>query len=144
MMTLNPPLRPLRVASITLCLAVAAVGTGCGTKKERRANVTRPALPVVVATLVTKDEIRLSPAEFGAGAVEVLVSNRSGKPRRITVKGNGAAALATTPISDGETSKAQAILEPGVYTVDAGTGVTPAKLVVGPQRPSSQNELITP
>lgn len=143
-MNLNLPSTPVRVAGILLCLTVAAGSTGCGEKRERRNSTPRPALPIVLGTVVTKDKIRVSPTQFGAGQVEVLVSNRSGRPRRITIRGNGSVALTTTPISDGETSKAQTILKPGVYELNAGAGIPAAKLVVGPERPSSGGELITP
>jgi|GEM_PF-1753256 len=144
MINLNQSPRPLRAASLILCLTVAVLGSGCGTKSARRDSTPRPALPIVVSALVTKNQIRVAPAEFGAGAIEVLVANRSGKPRRIVLNGNGTVALSTTPISDGESSKAQTILKPGTYTLNAGAGIPAAKLRVGPERPSSQGELITP
>ncbi len=143
-MNLNQSPRPFRAASLTLCFAVVALGSGCGTKSARRDSTPRPALPIVVSAFVGKNQVRVSPAEFGAGAIEILVSNRSGKPRRITLSGNGTVALTTTPISDGENSRAQTIVEPGTYTLNAGAGVAPVKLRVGPERPSSQGELITP
>lgn len=137
-------------AAVAAVLVGAAALAGCGEKREPRANVDRPALPVSISVLLTKDAVRMSPRSVGGGPVELIISNRSGKPREIVLEtvdapggDAGAVALRTTPISDGETSQAQALVEPGAYELRAGDGLT-ASLEVTAARPSAQNELLVP
>lgn len=137
-------------AAVAAVLVGAAALAGCGEKREPRANVDRPALPVSISVLLTKDAVRMSPRSVGGGPVELIISNRSGKPREIVLETAdapggevGEVALRTTPISDGETSQAQALVEPGAYELRAGDGLT-ASLEVTAARPSAQNELLVP
>lgn len=138
-----------RLLVTALALVAAAPLAGCGDKRERRSNLDRPALPIVVGAIVTKDTIRVSPDSIGAGEIDLVVTNRSTKARSITLEsidggGTSAVALETTPISAGENSRAQANLEPGTYELRAGDDIEPAVIRVGPDRPSSQDELLTP
>lgn len=138
----------LLVPALVLAMVVAVAG--CGEKRPPRTNVERPALPVVIGAIVTPDQVRISPNSIGAGTVDVLVSNKSGKAQRITLElidgtgGEDSIALETSPISAGENTRAQAALEPGTYELRAGDGIKPAVVHVGEERPSSQNELLTP
>ena len=137
-------------AAVAAALIGLATLAGCGEKRQPRANVDRPALPAAISVLLTKDGIRMSPASIGGGPIELIISNRSGKPREIVLEtvdapggDAGAVALRTTPISDGETSQAQAVVEEGAYELRAGEGLS-AELEVTAARPSAQNELLIP
>jgi len=146
----NPATVNQRLLAPVLALAIAVAVAGCGEKRPPRTNVERPALPVVIGAIVTPDQVRVSPNSIGAGTVDVLVTNKSGKAQQITLElidgtgGKDSIALETSPISAGENTRAQAVLETGTYELSAGDGVKPAVIHVGEERPSSQNELLTP
>lgn len=137
-----------RLLMTALAFAVAAPLVGCGEERQPRTNLDRPALPIVIGAIVSKDSVRVSPNSVGAGSIDLVVTNRSTKARSITLKlidGAGeSVALETTPISAGENTTAQADLETGTYELRAGSGVKPALIRVGQARPSSQDELLTP
>lgn len=142
----------LRAPSLSVITAVAGVlcafaASGCGTERQPRANIERPALPVTISVYINKDQIRASPRAIGAGAVELIVANRSGSSRRIVLVGpvgNRSIALATSPIAPGESATAQTIVETGIYVLRVGPGIRPIRLAIGRPRPGSQNKLLTP
>lgn len=132
--------KPLLVATVTaLATGVAA---GCGA--EDHANEPRPASPIEVTAKVDEERIDVSPDEFGAGLVVMTISNQSEDPVQIGVEGPTAGE--SSGIEPGSVGSFKFNFEQGDYEVSPGedSGARPALLTVGPQRASSQNELLLP
>jgi hypothetical protein len=134
--------------ALPLVLAVAAA-TGCG-GGEPRANVPRPPAPVMLSAAVHDSFVEVSPRAVGAGPIEVVVSNLSARPQRVTFE------TADSATRSGRRASTQVIPPQGTgqVTLDAVRGryvvrvddraVRAARVRVGPRRPSSQNQLLLP
>ena len=133
-------------------LALIAVGAlavaGCGGGKTFK-NDPRPAAPVQLTGVVRDKQVDISPKRVGAGPVILIVSNQTEQARIITLEGEGTTD-SVGPIQPLDTAKLQQTLKPGSYTVKAGSKtatpkeIKPGTLTVGPERPSSSNELLLP
>ena len=125
-------------------LAVIAVtAAGCGS--DDHPNDPRPAKPVEVTARVDNDVVEVSPAKFGAGLVVFTISNQSDGAAALTLDGPVAAASQT--LEPGAVSDDFKVdLQEGVYEVTGGdeSQAKPQELVVGPARPSAQDELLLP
>src|SRR5215212_1563218 len=80
-----------RVTSITRRVGsvLAAAGcalAGCGDSGEDYANKPRPATPINLTASISDKEISISPNEFGAGAVVIIVSNQTSGNQRVTLQ----------------------------------------------------------
>lgn len=86
----------------------------------------------------------VSPDEVGAGMANFTISNQSGDPARFAL--SGPTEDSTAEIAPGMTANLKTDLESGTYEVSVGAGARPRpdRLDVGPERPSSQNELLLP
>jgi hypothetical protein len=136
----------LAIASIVLVVALG----GCGDKRQPRKNTPRPALPVIVSVFLSSTDASLAPSKVGAGQIELIITNRSDKARRVKLETldrpggtSGSIALRTTPISPGEVTTVQALVKTGAYILGAGYS-RPTKLAVGKPRPNAQSTLLTP
>jgi hypothetical protein len=132
--------KPLLVASV-IALA-GATAAGCGA--EDHANEPRPPSPVEVTAKVDDQRVDISPNEFGAGLVVMTISNQSADPVQIGV--DGPTAGESSGIEPGSVGSFKFQFEEGDYEVSPGeeSGARPAVLTVGPERASSQNELLLP
>lgn len=146
----------IRRATFLLTLgATAAVVSGCGTSSSSRTSELRPPAPRMVSAAVTDDQILLSPQRIGGGPVTLAVTNQSQSRRRVTFASNTPAGTAGEPDpGDGQSTS----LGPGVNAqlkANLGAGsswsvsvddenIDPVILYVGPERPSSQNDLMLP
>lgn len=145
-----------------LALAVA----GCGA--ESHTNDPRPQVATRVSVTVTEKAITVSPQGIGMGPeksqqipqnqneaqppiktdapldVVFVAANQTGTDSELEVRGPTSASsgplLATSPATF------QADLEPGTYTITAADipSARPAKLIVGPYRASSENDVLLP
>jgi hypothetical protein len=121
---------------------VAALGvTACG--EDDHENDPRPPAPIEVTARIGK-EVGVSPATFGAGIVNFTISNQSAKPATLTLEGPND--LAGTELPPGTVGPLKASLEEGKYEVSAGSGsdARATLIEVGPERRSSQNDLLLP
>lgn len=131
--------------------ALAVLLASCGSTKNY-ANNPRPAEPIVVAAAVSPNAISVSPSSFGAGLIQLVVTNltTSSQQLEITSKpGSGARAFRqeTGPINPQDTATLKADVGRGSYTVrvtGAGGAIKSATISVGPPRTSSQNQLLQP
>jgi hypothetical protein len=138
-------------SAVTLASAAVSVAllAGCGGGKDFADNP-RPAAPVQLNGVINKDGVQISPAHIGAGPVQILVSNQTGAPHTLELNGSKIASVTTDPIGAGNTGQIQATLEQGVYTVKAGSAhavvkeLKPARLVIGPERADSNNQVGLP
>jgi hypothetical protein len=120
---------------------------GCGGSTNYK-NEPRPPAPIVVTASISKNQVSVSPRKFGAGPVTLIVTNQTGASQQLTLEINtGAAGFKgrTGPINPRDTSQLKADLDEGTYSVHVdGNSIRAAKLTVGKNRPSAQNDLLQP
>ncbi|HEX8690225.1 MAG TPA: hypothetical protein VF729_08270 [Solirubrobacterales bacterium] len=150
-----------------MAVALALLGAGCGA--EEHANEPRPQPSTRVSVAVGEDEITVQPGRIAVGPepsqqipqnveaeqprvdsdapVEVVLvaANLTDVDSRLEVRGAGANATSKPLIANGSIAL-QAQLPTGVYSVRAAgiPGTKPGRLVVGPYRTSSENDLLLP
>ena len=93
----------------------------------------------------------VSPRSFGAGPISLIVTNQTGTSQRVTLESAGATGSGpgirqvTAPISPQDTATLKVDVKPGSYSVHVGgDAIRAARLKVGPERESAQNDLLQP
>jgi hypothetical protein len=154
--------------ALSACVAavVALLAAGCGA--ETHPNEPRPQVALQVSVSIGPDEIVVQPAQIGVGpartqqipqnqnhaqpairakapaTVRIVASNRTGTDTRLELRGPRSAS--SEPIPANSPGTLQADLPTGTYVI-AAAGVPSArvgKLVVGPYRASSENDVLLP
>jgi hypothetical protein len=131
--------------------ALGGFAAGCGSD-HKFANRPRPPEPITITAAIDHHRVRVSPATFGAGGITVLVSNQSGAAQELTFETDEVAGppdairKSVGPVADGDTAQLQVDPpRPGTYRLSVrDAAIRPATIKVGPRRPSSQNDLLTP
>lgn len=127
-------------------LGVSALAvTACGSSGHYK-NEPRPPAPIVLTAAISKDRVSVSPTNFGAGPVSLVITNLTDSAQQVTFEnGDGATLQETGPINPSDTATLKVDVPSGniVVRVD-GNAIKSAKLDVGPSRPSAQNELLQP
>ena len=138
-----------RAAAVPLGIAAAAIA-GCGTSSDYK-NDPRPPSPIVLTASIDDQRVSVSPRSFGAGPISLIVTNQTDTAQRVTLEsaekaGSGPGLRQeTAPISPRDTATLKADVKPGRYTVHVrGDAIQAARLRVGPERPSAQNDLLQP
>lgn len=138
---------------LTALAAIAALGAmavaGCGASNSDYKNEPRPAAPITITASISAEKVSVSPKRFGAGPVNLVITNQTGHSQLIVVDRNeiGAKPFSqqTAPINPQDTASLKADLAKGVYMVHVqGKGIRPARLTVGAKRASAQNDLLQP
>lgn len=128
-------------------LAVAALGiVGCGGEDDF-ANEPRPAAPIALAAEVDSKQVAVSPERFGAGLVNITVSNQSDDPVTLTFVGPGPEDnFESGEIPPNGVGNLKAALNEGDYEVSGGerSDAEPTEIAVGPPRESSSDDLLLP
>ncbi len=110
-------------------------------------------MPIVISAAINDDAVSVSPKQFGAGPITLIISNQSTSSQQVTLETTddpggsspGVKAIETGPISPRETASVKGEVKQGTYALRVGAdGVRAARIVVGKQRPSAQNELLQP
>ena len=137
-------LAPLAVA------AVLALG-GCGSSSADYKNDPRPPGPIIITGYISDQRVSVSPRSLGAGPISLIVTNQTGTAQRVTLESAGPAGSGpgikqvTAPISPQDTATLKVDVKPGSYSVHvAGGAIRAARLRVGPERASAQNDLLQP
>ena len=154
-------------APACLLVALALVAGGCGA--EEHVNDPRPQPPTRVSVAITDDTITVQPARIAFGPeptqqipqnvhagqpevrsnapldVVVVAANLTDVDSVLEVRGQGEELASEALVANGNISL-QAALPTGTYLVRAADipGAKPAKLVVGPFRSSSENDVLLP
>src|ERR1044072_6399053 len=159
--------RATAVALAGTLAALALRGTGGGA--EEHVNAPRPQPPTRVSVAISDDASSVEPERIAIGPeptqqipqnqhasqptvrsnaplnVVFVAANLTDTDSQLEVRGQGKN-LSSKPLYANANISLQAILPTGVYTVSAADipGATPAKLVVGPRRTSSENAVLLP
>jgi hypothetical protein len=141
-------------AAVTACaLSAAFVLASCGDADHKYANAERPPTPIVVSASIDDQAVHVSPKHLGAGPITLIISNESTSSQQVTLEtddqpgesGPGEKAIETGPINPRETASVKGEVKQGTYALRVGgDGVRATRLVVGKQRPTSQNDLLQP
>lgn len=135
------PVRPLRALALAATVAALGLIAGCGSDDFE--NEPRPPAPIELTAAIDSDSVSISPSGFGAGLVNITISNQGDAPTTLTLE--GPTSVSSGEIEPGGTGSIKATLEQGAYEAKASAlGVDFAGLVVGPERDSSQNDLLLP
>jgi hypothetical protein len=135
--------------AITVALALAS----CGDSSHKYANAERPPTPIVVSASIDDKSIEVSPKKFGAGPITLIISNQSSQSQQVTLETNsepgdsgpGQKAIQTGPINPRETASVKGQVSQGTYALRVGgDGIRAARVMVGKQRSSAQNDLLQP
>jgi len=142
------PLDSSRLVAPCLVVGIAAVVAGCGNDSSYK-NDPRPPTPIVITAAITPGHVSVSPVHFGAGPISLVVTNQTETSQRLKlerqVNGQPQANGETGPINPNDTASLKADVDPGDYTVSVeGESIKPAKLTVGEERESAQNDLLQP
>jgi len=135
-------MRVRRSLAVATVLCVSAALAACGSSDFK--NDPRPPAPIELSALVNDQKVVVSPDSVGAGLATITVSNQSGDPATLTLSGPDD--ITSGQILPGNTTQIKGELKQGDYTVSAGGQSTArdGKLTVGPERKSSQNDLLLP
>jgi hypothetical protein len=129
------------LVALALAGLIAVSVAACG--EDDFKNNPRPPAQIEVSANVTKQRVQVSPTKFGAGLVNFTVANLSGEPIRFSVTGPKRAS--TVEIQPGAPDSLKMNLTEGTYEASASRpGIRSTTLRVGPERASSQNELLLP
>jgi hypothetical protein len=133
--------RTYPLASALAVTALAAVGCG----SDDHPNEPRPPKPIEITARVDNEAVDVSPKEFGAGLAVFTISNQSDDAVTLTLDGPVAATSQTIEPS-AVTDDFKVNLQEGTYEVTGGpeSRAKPDELVIGPERPSAQDELLLP
>jgi hypothetical protein len=131
------------VLAAALCVLALAL-SACGGDNDNH-NEKRPPVPINISVQLGANRVTASPAKFGAGPIALLVSNQSAASQTLTIDGPRIR-QSVGPINPQDTATLKVTVEPGEFTLaaDEASGLRPAKLTVGPKRPSGQSNLLLP
>lgn len=131
-------------------MAASAVAVaGCGSDDDYK-NELRPPAPIVVTAAIGKESVSVSPRDFGAGPISLIVTNQTDATQQVTLETADTStspgiSQRTGPISPSDTATLKVDIKTGTYQLGVATsGIEPARIIVGDPRPSAQNELLQP
>jgi hypothetical protein len=127
-------------------LAIAGCGGGAEFKDRPR-----PPVPIQLTGVITDKAVSVEPRRVGAGPVIINIQNQTTRSHTVTVEGGPHNTVEqTAPINPLDTGQIQQTLDPGTYTVKAGSDqastneIKPTTLEIGPARKSSSDTVLLP
>jgi hypothetical protein len=130
-------------------LAIPAL-VGCGGGSDFK-DKPRPPVPIQLSGVITEKAVSVEPSHLGAGPVTILISNQSARSHTVTLEGGPHNTVEQVgPINPLDTGRIQQTLDPGTYTVTAGSAqasaneIKSATLDIGPARKSSSGTVLLP
>lgn len=139
------------LGALATLLVLVPVAAGCGSGADY-ANADRPPAPVSISIAVTAERVAISPDRVGAGPVVLLIANENGRARDVTLTGpsdSGRSCVtddaSSGPINAQGAARISLPLIEGTCAVGVADGsLKPARLIVGPERESAQQDLLQP
>lgn len=135
--------RTRRIAPLAASVAALAM-SACGSDDFK--NDPRPAAPIALSARISDQEVTVSPntaTSVGAGLATITISNQTADPTKLVLE--GPTDESSAEIVPQGTGDMRLNLEEGDYTVSAAdSSARETKLQVGPERKSSQNDLLLP
>ncbi len=136
------------VTHLVVVAGLGLLGLGCSEDDEYE-NRLRPPEPIVVTASINDDGVSVAPRQFGAGPVELIVTNLTQEARELELETDeiggtgGGIQQSTGSINPGSTAQLKAELRQGRYEIRVdGAGATPLR--VGAPRESAQDQLLQP
>ena len=131
---------------------VALACAGCGSGGGGYDNASRPPAPISVSIAITGARIGVAPARVGAGPVVLLIANQGNRSRDVTLTapdGSDRSCVdsdaSSGPINPQGAARIQLTVVEGTCEVGVADGtLAPARLTVGPERESAQQDLLQP
>jgi hypothetical protein len=130
-------------------LALVSVA-GCGGGGDY-ANKPRPPAPINVTAAITDSRIDVSPKQFGAGPIVLIISNQSSSAQKVTFETDELGGsqpgrrFNTTPINPRATATLKVDVRQGRWKLSTGRqSIRAVDLRVGRKRKSAQNQLLQP
>ena len=140
-----------RLLTLVALGGLAFAVPACGDDDDYK-NELRPPTPINVTAYVSSKRVSVSPSNFGAGPIVVIVTNQSNASQEVTfasestgTSGSKDDVTQSTLINPGDTGELKLDVTEGSYVVRTGDeAVRPATVTVGPKRESAQNQLLQP
>jgi hypothetical protein len=135
------------------CCAITAAGCGSG---STFANRPRPPIPVNLTVYINDARVSVSPDRLGAGPIVFIVTNQASHAENLQIQASGQSVADTGPINPQANATVKVTVPPGTYTMTTNTGgatdaalatasaIQPARLLIGPPRPSAKNQVLQP
>jgi hypothetical protein len=140
----------IRIGALASGVAlIAGLLAGCGGGKDF-ADKPRPAAPLYLTGVINNSGVTVSPNRVGAGPVVIVVSNQTQMAHTLELDGSNIAPVRSSSIGPTDTGRIQTTLDPGTYTVKAGSAkalkkeLLPAHLLIGKPRPDSNDQVGLP
>ena len=129
-------------ALVALAVAVASLAVAaCG--RDDFENNPRPPGAIPISVQVNDDQITVSPAEFGAGIADFTIVNLGDVPTAVEI--DGPTAGESDEIAPGTSGVLKMEMDTGDYEATAlDLDAESFDFVVGPERDSSNNDLLQP
>jgi len=126
--------------------ATAMIASGCGGSAGTFKNVPPPPEPINITGSINNARVMISPTSFGAGPVNLYVTNAASRSVSLTVRdANGRPVAAVQSINPQTPGEVKVNLAPGDYLVAASQpSIQPAELHVGSERASARNGMLQP
>jgi hypothetical protein len=142
----------MRTLTIAALSATVLAIVGCGGASGGYDNASRPPAVLTISIALNEARVAVAPARIGAGPAVLLIANQSGRSREVMLTAPAGASrscveadASSGPISPQSTARVQLPLVEGTCMVGVrGATLRPARLTVGPPRPSSQQDLLQP
>jgi hypothetical protein len=126
--------------------ATIIVVSACGASTGSFANKPPPPEPITITGQISNTRVLISPTRFGAGPVNLEVTNAASRSVSLAVQDARGHSVARVQSINPETpGDVRFDVSPGDYIVVASQpSIKPAELHVGSERPSSTNSLLQP
>lgn len=141
----------MRTRMVGALSATVLAVAGCGSSGDSYDNADRPPATRSISIALTSNGVSVSPSRIGGGPTLLLIANESGRSRELTLtpRGGGRSCVeadtSSGPINPEGTARLQLSLVEGACVVGVtGDALAPARLTVGPQRESAQQDLLQP
>ncbi|MEJ7893451.1 MAG: hypothetical protein WKF94_12515 [Solirubrobacteraceae bacterium] len=122
---------------------------GCASEEDY-ANDPRPPSPINISAAISPDKVTVAPAAFGAGPITLIIANLTDESQRLTLESPELSKEAgikqqSSVINPQGTATLKVDVGEGTYVVRVDReGIREARVKVGKERASSQDQLLQP